>query len=135
MKFCTKCGAQNTDEAQICIQCQSYLSTVYNVPKHNTKINTTTIINLFGILNGIAALILGIITFTLSSLREDTKYLLEKEMGENFDQILDIILAPTKAFSFGLGSLLIILGIFLVLFFANNLAKKTNFLTSRINFD
>lgn len=125
MKFCTKCGAQNTDEAQVCVQCQSYfVAPINNIYNKKLVFTPNVLANIFGIINGVVSIILGIITFTLSSLQKDTLYILEKEIGDELDSFLDVFLSSAKTFSFGMGSLLIIFGLFLILYFVNKVIQK-----------
>ncbi len=124
MKFCTKCGAQNTDEAQVCVQCQSAFSTFNNPYNRKSQVSHKVIINVLGVLNGLASIILGIITFTQSSLPKDILYILEKEANEEVSVVLDVLILPAKASSFGMGSFLMILGVLLVLYFVNKLVPK-----------
>ena len=125
MKFCTKCGAQNTDETQVCTQCQAYfIAPVNNFYNKKSIFTPNILVNMFGIINGVISIILGIITFTLSSLQKDTLYILEKEIGDELDSFLDVFLSSAKTFSFGMGSLLIIIGLFFALYFVNKIIQK-----------
>ncbi len=124
MKFCTNCGTQNTDDAQVCVKCQSYFGTPINNLYKKSVFTPNVLVNILGIINGVVSIVLGIITFTLASLQKDTLYILEKEIGDELDSFLDVFLSSTKTFSFGMGSLLIILGLFLVLYFVNKLIQK-----------
>ena len=120
MKYCTRCGTQNTDEAQVCVHCQSYLSPVIV----NSKKSPSFYINALGIINGILSVVLGIITFSFSFLSQDTIYMIKDEYGLYYEQFIDLFFSSTKALSFGLGSLLVVLGLFLILYFANKTTQK-----------
>lgn len=124
MKFCTKCGAQNEDNALICIQCKSNLSVMYTFPPRDLRKAINKLLNILGVTTGVLSLILGIITFTTTSISNDTKLLIMEEAGSEARSIIEVFTAPAKAFSFGMGSLLVVIGILLVLYFVDKLLKK-----------
>lgn len=124
MKFCTKCGAQNTDEAQACVQCQSAFSNFNDLYNRKSQVSHKVIINVLGVLNGLASIILGIITFTQSSLPKDILYILEKEASEEVSVSFDVLILPAKVMSFGTGSLLVVFGVALTLCFLNKMISK-----------
>ena len=127
MKFCTKCGTQNTDESQICVNCQSYfIKPIDTFHQYQSNFTPTFTMNIFGIFSGVTSFILGIITFVLSFLKKDSMYILEKEFedGDIFEALVEIAHAPVRSLSFGIGSLLMILGLLIVLYYANKIIQK-----------
>ena len=116
MKYCTKCGAQNEDNALVCVKCNSSFS----LPKSDINKIIGILVNALGITNGLASLILGIVTFTKTSLGDDFKYALLDEMGSAGNSVLKLLTAP----AFALGSILVIVGMFIILYFTNRLIQK-----------
>ena len=124
MKVCTSCGAQNQDENYVCTQCNTLLSNFGTFCKQDRSKIGNILTNIFGIIIGISSLVLGIITFTTSSISEDSKLFLLQEIGSEAQLVIEIFTTPAKAFSFGMGSLLLLVGLCVVLCYVNKIVQR-----------
>lgn len=124
MKFCPNCGTQNQDNATVCSQCQTYLAPFYSYPqKHKIKSSAKTI-HIFGTISGIISIILGIITVCISPISSTLMDYILDEGGMEAMMVVNMLLSPLKIISFAAGSLLIVFGLFIILYFASK--RKIN---------